>query len=99
MWVLLHEIHGVFETDGGQQVTSVSQRLGFEIYEHVLDVLDLLWVLENVIEQYTLHLEVSEVAQVAGRQHRLLGLEVPQHEKSILLHEGTETWVVGGPYD
>lgn len=65
MGVLLNEINRLFKTDRSKQVSRVSQTLSLEVNEHVLNVLDFLWLFQDVIEEHTLNFKVCKVAQVA----------------------------------
>jgi hypothetical protein len=55
LWALLNELNCLFQAGLSQKLTSFTQSLGFVLHKHVFDVLDFLWILQDIIQQDSLH--------------------------------------------
>ena len=66
MRVLLHEVNRLFQADSGKEVACVAETFRLKVNEHILYVLDLFRLLENIIEKHTLDFKIREIAQIAG---------------------------------
>lgn len=99
MGVLLDEIYGFLKVDLCEHLSRIPEVLLLVRDDHLVDVLDLFWVFEDLVQQHSLHFEVREVAQVASGQDRVLLLEVVQDKKAVLFHQSAQVGVVRGPHD
>ena len=97
MWILLNEINCFFQRVLRQEVPGIFQSLCFVVSDVLLDIFDVLWVLQDFIKHDSFHLEVRKVTEVPRSQDWLLSYIVLAYEKSILLHDGAELWVVRRP--
>lgn len=64
--VLLNELHSVLDGDSGKEVAGVPQGFSLVIYYHIADVLNLLWVLQNVVEKHCFYLQICKITEIAS---------------------------------